>query len=108
MAQIEYNTIEELEDKYLGTVGTPRRDAFEAAVKEEIHAYHIGEVIKQARKEKNMTQEELGELMGVKKAQISRIENGHIFNLSTVARAFKALNLRVNLEVEGGVKLALW
>lgn len=52
MAQLEYTTIEELEDKYLGTVGTPRRDAFEASVKEEIHAYHIGEAIKQARKEK--------------------------------------------------------
>lgn len=105
---MEYTTIEELEDKYLGTVGTPRRDAFEAAVKEEIRAYHIGEAIKQARKEKNMTQEELGELMGVKKAQISRIESGHAFNLSTVARAFKAMGLHVNLEVEGGLKLALW
>lgn len=107
MAQMEYTAIEELEDKYLGTVGTPRREAFEAAVKEEIRAYHIGEAIKQARKEKNMTQEELGELMGVKKAQVSRIESGHIFNLSTVARAFKAMGMHVSLEIEGGVKLAL-
>lgn len=105
---MEYTTIEELEDRYLGTIGTPRRDAFEAAVKEEIRAYHIGEAIKQARREKNMTQEELGELMGVKKAQVSRIENGHTSNLSTVARAFKAMGLHVNLEVEGGIKLALW
>lgn len=55
-----------------------------------------------------MTQEELGELIGVKKAQVSRIENGQIFNLSIVIRAFKAVGLRVNLEIEGGVKLALW
>ena len=54
-----------------------------------------------------MTQQELGELMGVKKAQVSRIENGQTFNLSTVAKAFKALGLHVNLEVEGGMKLAL-
>ncbi len=108
MAQLKYSTIEELEDKYLGTIGTPRRDAFEAAVNEDIRAYHIGEAIKQARKNKNMTQEELGELMGVKKAQVSRIESGHTFNLSTVARAFKALGLHVNLEVEGGLKMALW
>ncbi len=107
MAQLEYTTIEELEDQILGKVGTPRRDEFEETVKEEIHAYHIGEAIKAARKEKNMTQEELGVLMGVKKAQVSRIENGQTFNLSTVARAFKALGLHVNLEVEGGVKLAL-
>lgn len=108
MAQMKYTTIEELEDKFLGEIGTARRDAFELAVKEEIRAYHIGEAIKAARKERNMTQEELGELMGVKKAQVSRIESGHSFNLSTVARAFKALGLRVNLEVEGGMKLALW
>ena len=108
MAQLKYSTIEELEDKYLGTIGTPRRDAFETAVNEDIRAYHIGEAIKQARKNKNMTQEELGELMGVKKAQVSRIESGHTFNLSTVARAFKALGLHVNLEVEGGLKMALW
>lgn len=108
MAQLKYSTIEELEDKYLGTIGTPRRDAFEASVNEDIRAYHIGEAIKQARKNKNMTQEELGELMGVKKAQVSRIESGHTFNLSTVARAFKALGLHVNLEVEGGLKMALW
>lgn len=42
MAQIEYTTFEELEDKYIGEVGTPRRDAYEAALKEEIYAYHIG------------------------------------------------------------------
>lgn len=108
MAQFKYTTIEEIEDKYLGTIGTPRRDAFEASVKEEINLYHIGEAIKKARKNRNLTQEELGELMGVKKAQVSRIESGHTFNISTVARAFKALGLHVNLEVEGGMKMSLW
>lgn len=108
MEQLEYSTIEELEDQILGKVGTPRRDAFEANVKEEIHAYYVGEAIKAARKEKNMTQQELGELMGVKKAQVSRIENGQTFNLSTITRAFKAMGLHVNLEVEGGIKVALW
>lgn len=107
MAQIEYTSIENLEDKYLGAIGTPRRDAFEESVNEEIGAYHIGEAIRLARKNKNLTQEELGELMGVKKAQVSRIESGHTFNLSTVTRAFKALGLHVNLEVEGGLKMAL-
>ena len=38
MAKMEYTPIEELEDKYLGTIGTPKRDAFEASVKEEIRA----------------------------------------------------------------------
>lgn len=105
---MEYTTIEELENQVLGTIGTPRRDAFEAAVREEIHAYHVGEAIKAARKEKKMTQQQLGELMGVKKAQISRIENGQALSLTTVVRAFKAMGLHTNLEVEGGIKVALW
>lgn len=108
MAHLNYTTIEELEDKFLGEIGTARRDEFESAVASEIRAYHIGEAIKEARKRKNMTQEDLGMLMGIKKAQISRIENGHSFNISTIARAFKALGLHANLEVEGGLKVALW
>ena len=108
MTQMNYCSIEELEDKYLGKVGTPRRDAFETAVKEEIQAYRIGEAIKLARKERNLTQEELGKLMGVKKAQVSRIESGRTFNLSTIIRAFRAMGLHLSLEVEGGAKLALW
>lgn len=108
MPQMEYTTIEDLENQILGKVGTPRRDAFEVAVKEDIQAYHIGETIKEARKKKNITQEELGNLMGVKRSMVSRIENGNTFNLSAVTRAFKALGLHINLEIEGGVKLALW
>ena len=58
MAQMEYTTIEALEDKYLGAIGTPRRDAFEADVREAIQSYQIGEAIRKARKERNMTQDE--------------------------------------------------
>lgn len=108
MAEMKLYSIEEMEDKHFGPIGTPRRDAFEAAVNEEIRTYHIGEEIKAARKQKNMTQEELGSLMGVKKAQVSRIENGQAFNISTIARAFKAMGLHINLEIEGGAKLPLW
>lgn len=107
MAQMRYTTIENLEDKILGTAGTPRRDAFEEEVNKEIQAYHVGEAIKMARKGKNLTQQQLGDLMGVKKAQISRIESGEIFNLATIIRAFKAMGLHTNLEIEGGIKVAL-
>ena len=67
MAQMDYVTIEELEDKYLGKVGTARRDAFEADVREAIQSYHIGEAIRAARKERDMTQDELAQRMGGKK-----------------------------------------
>lgn len=106
MAPMKYSTIEELEDRILGVEGTPRRDAFEAEVKEEIRAWHVGEAIKEMRKEKNLTQEQLGELMGVKKAQISKIESGRNVTLSTIARAFHALGVQASLQL-GKISVAL-
>lgn len=107
MAKIEYCTLEELEDKYIGKVGTFRRDAYEESLQEEIHAYHIGEVIKQARLKQELTQEELGARMGVQRAQVSKIESGRNLTFGTIAKAFKALGIPAELSA-GGVKLALW
>lgn len=104
---MRYTTFEELENRYLGKIGTPRRDAYEAAVSEEIRAYHIGEAIRAARKEKNMTQEELSALMGVQRSQISKIESGRNLTINTIARAFKALGIHAELTA-GDVTLALW
>ena len=67
-------TLDELTDKYIGKIGTPERDKYEKDLKEELQAYHIGEAIKQARIAKNLTQEQLGERIGVQRAQISRRE----------------------------------
>ena len=73
---MEYYTLEEIEDKYIGKIGTPERDQYEQELQEELRACHIGEAIKEARKAKNLTQEQLGALVGVQKAQISRLEKG--------------------------------
>lgn len=104
---MKYVTLEELEDKYIGKVGTPRRDAYEESLQEEIHAYHIGEAIKQARLKQALTQEELGERMGVQRAQVSKIESGRNLTFGTIARAFKALGIPAEL-IAGGMKVALW
>ena len=58
-------------DKHIGKVGTERRDAFENELRIDL----LGRAIKQARQERNLTQAQLGELVGVQKAQISKIEN---------------------------------
>ena len=55
---MKLTTFEELEDRIFGKVGTPRRDAYDAEVRAAIQTYHIGEAIKAARKERNMTQEQ--------------------------------------------------
>ena len=58
-------------DKHLGKIGTAQRDDFENELKIEL----LGQAVKKARQERNLTQEQLGILVGVQKAQISRIEN---------------------------------
>lgn len=95
-------THEEMLNSVVGEIGTPRRDAFEA----ELQSYLIGEAIKQARKEKKLTQSQLGELMGVQRAQVSRIESGQNLTVSTIIRAFKALGVPAAFSF-GGVSLSL-
>ena len=84
-------------DKNIGKIGSENRDTFEYELQLDI----IGETIKSIRKERNMTQEQLGELVGVKKAQISKIEN-HLTDarFETILKVFKALNAKVNFKVE--------
>ncbi len=61
----------------------------------------IGQTIKQIRKNRNLTQEQLGELVGVKKTQISKIENSLTdARFETIMKVFKALNAKVNFNVE--------
>ena len=66
-------------DKHIGKVGAERRDAFENELRIEL----LGQAIKHARQERNLTQAQLGELVGVQKAQISKIENSAKIGLST-------------------------
>lgn len=96
-------------DECIGKVGTPDRDEFEAEVAEAVNAYNIGEAIKKARLQRNLTQEELGAMIGVKKAQISRLERGHNITIPTMSRVFQALGVAtasIDLGVIG--KVALW
>jgi len=89
--------LEELTDKYIGKKGTKKRDEFENELRLDL----LGQAIKQARQERNLTQEQLGELVGVKKAQISKIENSVTdARFATIIKVFKALDAKVNFNVE--------
>ena len=58
-------------------------------------------MIKKARKEKKLTQEQLGVLVGVQKAQISKIENNtKDVRFSTIMKVFNALKAKVNMKIE--------
>ncbi len=90
-------SLDDMIDKHIGKSGTIEREAFEYELSIDL----IGYAIKYARKERNLTQEELGKLVGVQKAQISKIENS-IKNarLDTIMKIFKALGAKVNFNVE--------
>ena len=90
-------SLKEAEDKLIGKKGAPDRDQYEFELKLEL----IGDMIQRARKERNLTQEQLGALIGVKKAQISRLENktGNV-TIETILKVFKALGAQVNFSIQ--------
>ena len=76
-------TFDEHLDQRYGKIGTDKRTAFEIKAK----SFAIGEILRDARKEAQMTQEQLANKTGTKKSFISRIENGHSdIQLSTLYR----------------------
>ena len=110
VGDMKFIDFEDALDRDLGKVGTPKRNAFESRVDEAVYSYKLGEAIKKARLEQNLTQEELGERIGVKKAQISKLERGYSITISTMSRVFKALGFSTaSLELGGSLgKVALW
>ena len=90
-------SLEELTDKYIGKKGTKKRDDFENELRLDL----LGQAIKQARQERNLTQEQLGALVGVKRAQISKIENCTTdARFTTILKVFEALGAKVNFNIE--------
>jgi len=86
---------DELLDIKYGRTGTEGRDKFE----EKAQYFVISEMLKDARKDAGMTQEQLAEKVGTKKSYISRLENGKCdIQLSTLYRIFEfGLGKQVNL-----------
>lgn len=107
---MKFTPADELIDAVWGKVGTPERDAMEAQLKEDIQAYFVGEAIKKARLRQNLTQEELGERVGVKRSQICKLESGKSsITLSTMSRVFEALGITTaTLDLGIAGKVALW
>jgi len=91
------NNFDELLDVKYGKIGTQRRDEFE----EHAQYYVISEMLKEARKEAKMTQEQLAEKIGTKKSYISRLENGKCdIQLSSLYKIFEfGLGRQVNLTI---------
>ena len=110
MAQMNMTPLSEIVNEVWGEPGTPDRDQMEARLKEDLQAHYVGEAIKKARLQQNLTQEQLGDRVGVKKAQISKLERGHCISLHSISRVFRALGVTTaSLDLGTGIgKVALW
>lgn len=90
-------TLAELKDKYVGKIGTQERDEYEYELRMDV----LGKMIKAARQQRHLTQEQLGKLVGVKKAQISKLEgSANSATIDTVMKVFKALKAEINFNVK--------
>lgn len=90
-------SLSEMKDRYIGKVGTVDRDEYEYELRMDI----LGRMIKMARQERNLTQEQLGKLIGVQKSQISKLESSaNSATIDTILKVFKALKAEINFNVK--------
>lgn len=109
MAEMKLYPLEEVLDEHFGKVGTPERDSFEKEVTDAVNAFRLGEVVRERRLDQNLTQEELGRRMGVKKSQISKLERGDDMSLRSMRRVFRALGVEsATLDLGSAGKVTLW
>ncbi len=95
--EIKTYSLTEMKDKYIGKVGTEDRDEYEYELRMDV----LGKMIKSARQERHLTQEDLGKLIGVQKAQISKLENSaNSATIDTVLKVFRALKAEINFNVK--------
>lgn len=95
--EIKTKSLSEMKDKYIGKPGTQERDEYEYELRMDV----LGKMIKTARQERHMTQEELGKLIGVQKAQISKLENSaNSATIDTIIKVFKGLKAEINFKVK--------
>jgi len=90
--------LKDVEDKLIGKIGTANRDDYELRIK----LMQFGQLIKEVRKEKGLTQDQLGDSIGVTKSQISKLENGTSnMTIGTIFKIFDAMKSEVLFEVKG-------
>lgn len=94
--EIKSYSLAEMKDKYIGKIGTSDRDEYEYELRMDV----LGRMIKSARQERNLTQEQLGQLVGVQKSQISKLESStNSATIDTILKVFKALKADIHFNV---------
>ena len=94
---MKLTSVEELKERHSGSIGTTRRDKYEQELKIEL----LAEEIKALRLANNLTQDQLGEMIGVQRAQISKLENGKSnITIGTLLKVMNALKAKISFNVE--------
>ncbi|TKG93931.1 XRE family transcriptional regulator [Puteibacter caeruleilacunae] len=97
VGKLKAYSLDEIIDQQIGPIGSEKRDQFEEELKLEILAHKI----KSLRKEKGLSQTQLGVLIGKGKSQISKIESGsQNLTISTMLKVLKALNAKIKFRIE--------
>lgn len=94
--KVKTYSFDEIKDEFIGKRGTPKREEYEYELRMDI----ISELIKKIRKRRRLTQSQLGKLVGVQKAQISKLESGSgNVTIKTVFKVFSALRAPITFNV---------
>ncbi|MEO8232312.1 MAG: helix-turn-helix transcriptional regulator [Ignavibacteriota bacterium] len=95
--EIKSYSLAQMKDKYIDKTGSAERDKYEYELRMDV----LGRMIRTARQERNLTQEQLGELVGVQKSQISKLESSaNSATIDTIIKVFKALKAEINFNVK--------
>lgn len=95
--ELEMFTFDQIKDEFIGEIGTERRTQYEQELQLEV----MGQMIRKIRLERNLTQEQLGKLIGVQRAQISKLENNMTnVTMETIIKVFGALKAKINFNIE--------
>jgi HTH-type transcriptional regulator/antitoxin HipB len=91
-----FKDLEQYKDETLGRTGTPERDRYEFDLQLDI----LGYMIRQTRTERKLTQAQLGDLLGVQKAEISKLErNARNMTIGTALKVFRALGANIKFSI---------
>ena len=95
---METTSLKDIKDNVYGRKGTKRRDELDR----EFESFKIGLLLREARENKKLTQEELGQIVNKKRTYISRVENdGSNMTLKTLFDIVeKGLGGKVNISIE--------
>jgi DNA-binding XRE family transcriptional regulator len=94
--RVKTYSLDQMKDEFIGKTGSIAREDYEYELRMDV----LGKMIKAARQERNLTQEELGKLVGVQKAQISKLESSaNSATIDTILKVFKALKAEISFNI---------